>query len=335
METTSDYRYPLQDFTVLESSDIDESRDVVAKIFRNDHSLELIGKSARLDARMHYIPVGGCSLSFFRYGGPLQIHVTEAHNFYHVQIPLTGPAQVSTQAGKTHSMPGMGVVISAGAIMHMDFAPNTNRLIVRFEEDRLERHLGSYLGREIEKRIEFRMPFPMDSPGGRAFQSLTIDLTQKIDRDVTLLQSPIVATHYEQLLMSILLQAQYHNYWDELQAEASPATPYYVKRVLTYLYEHADQEITMETLVEQSGVSARSLYAGFQRFHGTTPMAYLKSERLCRARAELLAADPAQVTVTEIATKWNFFHLGRFSGYCRKAFGEPPSVTLKRNAGKL
>ncbi|MCZ6511927.1 MAG: helix-turn-helix domain-containing protein, partial [Alphaproteobacteria bacterium] len=64
-------------------------------------------------------------------------------------------------------------------------------------------------------------------------------------------------------------------------------------------------------------------------------MAYLKSERLCRARAELLAADPAQVTVTEIATKWYFFHLGRFSGCYRKAFGEPPSVTLKRNTGKL
>jgi hypothetical protein len=34
------------------------------------------------------------------------------------------------------------------------------------------------------------------------------------------------------------------------------------------------------------------------------------------AIADLLAADPAQVTVTEIATKWNFFHLSRFSGDC-------------------
>jgi transcriptional regulator GlxA family with amidase domain len=143
-----------------------------------------------------------------------------------------------------------------------------------------------------------------------------------------------VATHYEQLLMSILLQSQYHNYWDELQTEACPATPYYVKRAMAYMAEHPEQDITMETLVEQSGVSARSLYAGFQRFRDTTPMAYLKAERLRRARTDLLAADPSQVTVTAIATRWSFFHLGRFSGAYRKAFGEPPSATLKRSARK-
>ncbi len=64
-----------------------------------------------------------------------------------------------------------------------------------------------------------------------------------------------------------------------------PATPYYVKRALSYMREHADQTITMETLIEQSGVSARTLYAGFQRFHGATPMAFLKTERLQRARS--------------------------------------------------
>lgn len=334
MEDTDSVRYPLQNHAVLQTGELDEARDVVAKVFRSQHRLELIGKSARLDARMRYIPIGGCSLSFFRYGGPLQLSAEEATNFYLVQIPLSGPAQVSTQTGNVESMPGMGAVISTSAILHMDFALDTNRLVVRFEEDRLERHLVSYLGHEIDERIEFRVPFPLDSPGARAFHNLTIDLTRNIDRDVSILQSPIVATHYEQLLMSILLQSQHHNYWDELQTEVSPATPYYVKHAMTYMTEHPDQDITMETLVEQSGVGARSLYAGFQRFQGTTPMAFLKDERLRRARAELLAADPARDTVTEIATKWNFFHLGRFSGDYRKAFGEPPSATLNRNAGK-
>ena len=174
-----------------------------------------------------------------------------------------------------------------------------------------------------------------DSPGARAFQNLTIELIQKIEQDVALLQSPIVAAQYEQLLMSILLQSQYHNYWDELQAGYSPAAPHYVKKALTYLHEHADQAIDMETLVGHTGVSARSLYAGFQRFKGETPMSYLKSERLRRARADLEAADPAEVTVTDIATKWSFFHLGRFSGDYRKAFGESPSVTLKSKAIRI
>lgn len=103
---------------------------------------------------------------------------------------------------------------------------------------------------------------------------------------------------------------------------------------MAYIAEHPEQDITMETLVEQSGVSSRSLYAGFQRFRDTTPMAYLKAERLRRAHADLKSADPATATVTDIATRWNFFHLSRFSGDYRKAFGEAPSATLNRNAGK-
>ena len=63
-------------------------------------------------------------------------------------------------------------------------------------------------------------------------------------------------------------------------------------------------------------------------------MGFLKTVRLQRAQADLLAADPTQISVTEIATKWDFFHLGRFAGDYRKAFGETPSMTLKRNTGK-
>ncbi len=332
MDTTSDVPYPLQNHTVLHTHDLDEAREVVAKVVQNQHRLELIGESAKLDVRMHYVRVGGCDLSFFRYGGPLHLHVKQPFDWYLVQIPLSGLAPVTTREGNVHSMPGMGAVISPGPLMDMDFAPDTNRLVVRFEKERLERHLASFLGHEIDEPIEFKVPFPLDSPGGRAFQSLTIDLTQIIDRDIAILQSPIVATHYEQLLMSILLQTQYHNYWNELQTEASPAAPYYVTRAASYMRENADQEITMQTLVTQSGVSARSLYAGFQRYEAATPMAYLKSERLRRAHTDLRTADPAQVTVTEIATKWCFFHLGRFSGDYRKAFGESPSATLKHNS---
>ncbi len=104
-----------------------------------------------------------------------------------------------------------------------------------------------------------------------------------------------------------------------------------MKKALTYLHDHADQAIDMETLVAHTGVSARSLYAGFKRFKEETPMSYLKSERLRRARADLEASNPAEVTVTEIATKWNFFHLGRFAGDYRKKFGEAPSITLNRS----
>ncbi len=333
MKTKKPARYPLQDYTAVQTQHLDEAREVTARLLQSEHTLELVGGTAELDMRMHFFPVGSCDLSFFRYGGPLHLHVEQPFEWYMVHLPLSGPAPVTILEGNVHSMPGTGAVISAGPFMDMDFGPDTNRLVVRFQENRLKEHLAAFLGHEIRERIVFKIPFPLNSPGARAFQSLTSELLQKIDDNASLLQSPVVADQYEQLLMSVLLESQYHNYWDELHDDASPAAPYYVKRALSYLHEHADEAITMETLVEQSGVSARSLYAGFRNFQNASPMAVLKSERLHRARADLLAADPAHITVTEIATKWHFFHLGRFAADYRKAFGEAPSATLNRSRG--
>lgn len=50
-----------------------------------------------------------------------------------------------------------------------------------------------------------------------------------------------------------------------------------------------------------------------------------------RARRDLLAADPQTGSVTEIAARWGFFHLGRFSRAYRSAYQELPSRTLVRS----
>ncbi|MEQ8165776.1 MAG: helix-turn-helix domain-containing protein, partial [Alphaproteobacteria bacterium] len=79
-----------------------------------------------------------------------------------------------------------------------------------------------------------------------------------------------------------------------------------------------------------SGVSARSLFAGFRAYRGQGPMAFLKQVRLERARAELAAADPGRARVIDIALKWHFSHMGRFAADYGRRFGEAPSVTLRR-----
>ncbi len=59
-------------------------------------------------------------------------------------------------------------------------------------------------------------------------------------------------------------------------------------------------------------------------------IAYVKQKRLESAHRTLLAADPLTTSVTEVATQWGFFHLGRLArDYCQ-LFGELPSETLKR-----
>jgi transcriptional regulator GlxA family with amidase domain len=74
----------------------------------------------------------------------------------------------------------------------------------------------------------------------------------------------------------------------------------------------------------------RSLQEGFRRHLGSAPMAYLQQERLVRAHQTLRQADPVCVTVSAVAHRWGFAHLGRFASAYRTRFGEPPSETLRR-----
>jgi AraC-like DNA-binding protein len=57
-------------------------------------------------------------------------------------------------------------------------------------------------------------------------------------------------------------------------------------------------------------------------------MAYLRRVRLGHAHLELLAADPARLTVTAIAYRWGFPSASRFAAQYRAAYGTPPSRAL-------
>jgi AraC-like DNA-binding protein len=58
-------------------------------------------------------------------------------------------------------------------------------------------------------------------------------------------------------------------------------------------------------------------------------MAYLRSVRLAHAHADLvrIADTGSQTTVTEVALRWGFTHLGRFAALYRQTYGRPPSST--------
>ena len=60
--------------------------------------------------------------------------------------------------------------------------------------------------------------------------------------------------------------------------------------------------------------------------------AYLRTVRLQQVHAQLRAAarEGRAVPLYEMAYRYGFFHLGRFSAYYKAQFGEPPSATLKR-----
>jgi AraC family ethanolamine operon transcriptional activator len=95
-------------------------------------------------------------------------------------------------------------------------------------------------------------------------------------------------------------------------------------------WQDAEAPPTVADLCAGAGVSERTLQYAFRDHVGMSPVAHLRCRRLNGARAALLAADPQAISVTDVAMRFSFLHLGRFAGDYKRLFGEAPSVTLSR-----
>jgi AraC-like DNA-binding protein len=109
-----------------------------------------------------------------------------------------------------------------------------------------------------------------------------------------------------------------------------PATPAVVRRALDFIDAHAREDLTLTAIAEAARIGPRGLAYAFHRHLDTTPMAYVRKVRLEGAHRDLEAADPTRGdTVAAIARAWGFANVGRFAGAYRRAYGRPPSHTLR------
>lgn len=90
--------------------------------------------------------------------------------------------------------------------------------------------------------------------------------------------------------------------------------------------KNADMPVSVAEICQQLGISRRTLQYCFKNLLNTTPMAYLRAERLNGVRMRLRTEN----SVTEAAAHWGFWHFGHFSQEYKKMFGELPSATFKK-----
>ena len=103
-----------------------------------------------------------------------------------------------------------------------------------------------------------------------------------------------------------------------------------MKRLEDFLAANLDETVYVQELCKATGVSYPTLRSCCQEQLGMSPKRYLWMRRMNLVNRALRAADPATATVTEIATSYGFWELGRFSVAYRSLFGELPSVSLRR-----
>ena len=120
---------------------------------------------------------------------------------------------------------------------------------------------------------------------------------------------PVMLGMYEQLLVTGLLLGQPNNYTDALQRLENKVAPGDVKRAIDFIEAHLHLPVTLADIAGALGVPANPAGA-FQNSSWRLADA-LPARRPFGARAPALMSADDTASVTDIAMKWGFNHLGR------------------------
>ncbi|MET4042107.1 helix-turn-helix domain-containing protein [Bradyrhizobium sp. RT6a] len=101
-------------------------------------------------------------------------------------------------------------------------------------------------------------------------------------------------------------------------------------RFEAFIEAHPNSPLYLDQVCMAVGAAERTLRSACEDDLGMGPIRYLTLRRMHLTHRALLAALPGSATVTQIATAYGFFELGRFAVAYRELFGEPPLATLRR-----
>ncbi|RRO16898.1 AraC family transcriptional regulator [Saccharopolyspora rhizosphaerae] len=327
LRTTPDDE-PLRHFPVLRSRDVDEVRELGERLFA-PHRLEPLEQAEPLDARLNAVHIRDVTIGYVQYGPQVGITVPDMADSYQFNIPIAGRMEISDGRRTITSGVSRSAVLAPGAGYVGRWTSGCRQVAINISRAGLEGELERQLGRPIRGPVRFDLGVDLDEPMGQSWLA-TVELAMgELDRARSVLLHPRAADHLEQLLILGALLSARHDYSAELVEPAPPPGPRTVTRAVELIEEHVDEPLTVSELAHAVGVSVRCLQEGFRRHLGTSPMAYLRELRLAGAHRALVEASADATTVTAVAHRWGFTHLGRFSAAYRRKYGVSPSRTLR------
>jgi AraC-like DNA-binding protein len=307
---------------------VDQARQALAEFF-----LPVDFPSARassiVDMELNALTVGRLTCGFMRFRDAVRIETAEAEN-YHVDIPTGGRATMRAGFGQpVHGTQQTAAVFMPGRPAELDCGERFAQLSLMIPRDQLQLELENLLGENVARPLEFSAELDLATPGGQMMLQALRVIDEASDQAGGPLAHPLAMQRLEQVLMHSLLFAQPHNHSAALAGHSPAAGARPVSRAVELLRSSPAYPWTVAELAADVSLSVRSLQEGFRRSLDTTPMAYLRHLRLEKVHEELARAAPGTVSVTEVASRWGFVHLGRFAAAYRSEFAERPSDTMR------
>ena len=259
----------------------------------------------------------------------LQTRMQDFEFDYLVQVPLKGWIEVRIDDQLLRCEPGGAVITSPNDLRGLTTSEDCRRLVLKIKSRALLNHLIALLGELPKDGFKFIQNSDSCQVNSRRLADAVRYAVLELEHMDSMQGQDAVIAELEDYLLTLLLMSQPNNCQHLLGTTSSEVRPRDVKRAMEFIDAHLDSPISIPDLVAASGVPGRTLHQHFRDFTGKSPMGYVRDTRLERIHVDLLKLGGEQ-TVTEVAGRWGFNHMGRFSAEYTRRFGELPSITARR-----
>ncbi|MEM8905500.1 MAG: AraC family transcriptional regulator [Actinomycetota bacterium] len=288
------------------------------------------GHTGDFRASYHGVLLRDVTIGYLDYATAVTVAVEELGDDQLVIVPASGTSLISSDAVDVEASPVMAAVPRPGAAMDVRCDADTAHLVMRVNRSALDVHLSRLLGRTLDRPLEFDLAFDLSSSTSSRWNFAVQMLHAELLDPRSLLHESVGLGQMEEFVMSSLLYSQRSSYSDELTRSVGQTISATVRQARDHIDQNLSRPLAVEDIAAAVEVSVRTLQNNFRADLGQTPTSYIRNRRLERARADLADARPGTgVTVTDVALRWGFTHLGRFAVVYRNRFGESPSQTLR------
>lgn len=243
-------------------------------------------------------------------------------------IPIEGRS-MHVIDGQVHLASGSNAILHpVDRPIEMRTVTDVVSLQVNIDSKAVESAVSIFLGKEIDPIESPIVDIDMASEHAHKAKKLSEICLRSISTDARLTgSSPLSLRILERRWIQVMVEWLCGSGAESLRSFDSGRI--YVARAEEYIRANLDQPLSLAELAQHCGVSGRALMLGFRKLRGTSPMHFWRDLRFEAAHLDLISAGTS-IGVTEIALKWGFSHLGRFSTEYRKRFSEKPSETRSR-----
>ncbi|MGI9296127.1 MAG: AraC family transcriptional regulator [Pseudomonadales bacterium] len=318
---------PLANYRLFDTRDLDEARYQVSQVYC-DHKLQSIHGRA-LDARHHHAPFGDLTFNYMTYGPEVSVEPGYLQDFYLLQLPLQGSAEINCDGQSVGTKAGSASVINPSSYTRMLWSEGCEKLLIQIRREAVEQRLALMLGHPLDQPLRFDVCMQQQHAKHAAWWRTIRFVISELGMEQHCYQDESARVALEKSIINSLICTLHSNYSERLAAQGRSIAPKHVRVAEQYAQDNFRDAISIDDLTAVTGVSARCLFEGFQKFRNTTPMKYLLQVRLEHAHQACLLSGQNR-SVTQIALENGFTQLGRFSIVYKQVFGESPSDTLRK-----